>query len=447
MEKENNKESISLFSEDVELPGSDPLEEIFSLNIGDMLTESLISDELAQKINARNTDETENLKKQLKELTAIYSPDKTLSILGLDRKEEYIFFNSIAQAIREICAADVCNIWLEEDAGKSFSLAGSSLKVEFSDVREELKSVSEPNFVKKFTGKLRQIECKKNTDFVPLKTLGSDKTIYCLSVPLESCFSRRGVIFLENHTERQFGKHLTGLVETIAKLFAASTAFQGVTEIADNLIADEKASVYDLRSTRAELTSLIGDLGILQQNFVERLAETVDGRSGYDVNHSKRVARLAGKICSVLELNEKTKDLVYYAALLRNIGKITIPIELFNKKGKLTKEDWKKLYNHPNVGVSFLMCINFMAEVIPYIHYHKERWDGKGPAGLRGEGIPLGSRIIAVADAFCALISKRSYRNAMSVEEALEIIKSESDQKWDPMLVEVLLKLESQEDD
>ena len=119
--------------------------------------------------------------------------------------------------------------------------------------------------------------------------------------------------------------------------------------------------------------------------------------------------RAHGSDLYFLKLNEKTSDLIYYAGLLQNVGKITLPEDLFNHGGKLTKEDWERLQNHPNVGVNLLMNINFLSEVIPYIHYHKERWDGRGePEGLKGMSIPFGSRIIAVADAFSALTSDRS---------------------------------------
>ena len=90
------------------------------------------------------------------------------------------------------------------------------------------------------------------------------------------------------------------------------------------------------------------------------------------------------------------------------------------------------------------MSINFLSEVVPYIHYHKERWDGKGePEGLSGYSIPLGSRIIAIADAYCAMVSKRSYRAAMPVQEALMIIQEESKIKWDPILVDALVHLKN----
>ena len=90
------------------------------------------------------------------------------------------------------------------------------------------------------------------------------------------------------------------------------------------------------------------------------------------------------------------------------------------------------------------MSINFLSEVIPYIHYHKERWDGKGvPEGLKANSIPLGSRIIAVADAYTAMTSERSYRDAMDKQKALNIIKEEAGIKWDPVIVDALIRLKS----
>ena len=109
------------------------------------------------------------------------------------------------------------------------------------------------------------------------------------------------------------------------------------------------------------------------------------------------------------------------------------------KDGLRTKEDWEKLQNHPNVGVNLLMNINFLSEVVPYIHYHKERWDGLGePEGLKGHSIPLGSRIIAVADAFSAMTADRPYRKAMLKRQAFDEVKKESDSKWDPEIIDAL---------
>lgn len=119
---------------------------------------------------------------------------------------------------------------------------------------------------------------------------------------------------------------------------------------------------------------------------------------------------------------------------------------MFNRNGKLSKEEWEKLQNSPNVGVNLLMNINFLSEVVPYIHYHKERWDGQGePEGLKGMSIPFGSRIIAVADAFSALTSDRPFRDAMDKDKALSIIKSEVGIKWDADVVDALFKVVNKE--
>ena len=92
--------------------------------------------------------------------------------------------------------------------------------------------------------------------------------------------------------------------------------------------------------------------------------------------------------------------------------------------------------------MNLLMNINFLSEVIPYIHYHRERWDGCGePEGLKGNSIPFGSRIIAVADAYTAMTSDRSYRDAMSESDALAIMKEEAGIKWDPDVVNALFEI------
>ena len=172
------------------------------------------------------------------------------------------------------------------------------------------------------------------------------------------------------------------------------------------------------------------------------MATAVDIKGQYSVAHSQNTADLARKLSDELGLNEKTKDLIYYAGLLSNIGKIALPEELFSNRGKLSKEDWDKLKTYSNIGVNILMKINFLSEVVPYICYHKERYDGSGePEGLARMSIPLGSRIIAVADAYSALTSDRAYRKAMTKEEALTIMKQEAGTKWDPIIVDALYEV------
>ena len=203
-----------------------------------------------------------------------------------------------------------------------------------------------------------------------------------------------------------------------------------------------ETSEIELKQARAELTAIIGDLCDYQQNFVEALANAVDKKGQYTVSHSRNTAKLSRGICKKLGLNEKTTDLIYYAALLQNIGKITLPESIFATNGKLSAEELQKIKNHTNVGVNLLMNINFLSEVVPYITYQTERVDGSGsPEGLKGQSIPLGSRIIAVADVYCAMTSDRPYRKALSTDEALKIISEDIDKKWDKDVVKALAQI------
>ncbi len=453
MTEKKMENGVSVFARTTELLGEDPLEEIFALNLGDFLTEHLISDELAKKIKKHDAnDKSDGLKKQLKELISIYSINNTLSVLGFSSKEDYVIYNSIAKTIVQMLDIDACHIFLAEEYAKGLKseeqdivLVGSS--VDFDDDIYSFKigcNADDENFV-------AEAFEKKKTIIIPARQVpailqklatGNLENSEFIAIPMHNNAESVGVVLLQNETAKALSSEFVMLVKTTARLFATSMLLQKLTEETGRTITDEIISSSELQHLRAELTATIGDLGEQQQQFVEMLAKAVDAKSRYSNNHSQNVANLAKELCNYLELNEKTKDLIYYAGLLQNIGKITLPAELFNKKGELSKEEWEKLQNHPNVGVSLLMSINFLSEVIPYIHYHKERWDGKGePEGLKGHSIPLGSRIIAIADAYCALTEDRPYRLAMSKQKALEIISQESEIKWDPVLVNSLVNL------
>ena len=301
------------------------------------------------------------------------------------------------------------------------------------------------SFVSEAFRKKETIEAKNpqfSTKFKAIKALNEEKVKIFTAIPMHNNAQVVGVIVIQSYADKFFQDEYLRLIESIATLFATSMGLQRLIDETSNLIASPEAMSGDLQHMRAELTSLIGDLGDQQQLFVQRLASAVDAKGQYKVSHSQNTADLSRMICRRLGLNEKTIDLIYYAGLLQNIGKITLPEEIFNHGGKLTQEDWDKLQNHPNVGVNLLMNINFLSEVVPYIHYHKERWDGSGePDGLSGHSIPLGSRIIAVADAFSAMIADRPYRKAMMKSQALEIMKKESESKWDPIIIDALIQV------
>ena len=121
MSKKKTETGISVFSRSENLLEADPIEEIFALNLGDFLSEHLISKELAQKIERKNEDKTLSLKKQLKELVSIYSINNTLSILGFSNKDDYIIFNAIAKTVKQMLEADACHIFLSKDNALSMA--------------------------------------------------------------------------------------------------------------------------------------------------------------------------------------------------------------------------------------------------------------------------------------------------------------------------------------
>ena len=443
----------SLFSRSIDLMEDDPLEEIFALNIGDFVSEYLISEDLANKIGRDVKDKTTRLKSQLKELISIYSLDNTLCVLGFSSQDEYVVYNSIAKTLTQILDVDACHIYLTGEFTKGLNfedkilgLVGSSVDFDEDIYAKRLGyTKDDKSIVVKAFKTLEKVQIKdvsKIDNFIPKYELKEYDVKSLAVVPMHNNAHVVGVIVIENYKEKTIKRAYMNLLETIGRLFGTSMHLQKTIEETETLINEDTIFAEELQHKRAELTSLIGDLGATQQAVVEKLAKAVDEKGQYKVAHSQNTADLSRKLCKQLGLNEKTTDLVYYAGLLQNIGKITLPESLFANKGKLSKEEWEKLQNHPNVGVNLLMNINFLSEVIPYIHYHRERWDGHGePEGLKGNSIPFGSRIIAVADAYTAMTSDRSYRKAMSKEQALEIIKEEAGIKWDPVVVNALFEV------
>ena len=409
MSKEEKKQSgVSIFGQSDYFVGADPIEEIFALNLGDFLTENLISEDLAKKISVKS-NKKERLINQLKELIDLYSSKNTLCVLDFDNKEEAAIYTSIAKSIVQILEVESCRIFFEK--GDKYILTGNSKKDE-NDFR----------FNKE--------------DLVHNEVIEQNEYI---CIPIRNSITPIGAI--EIKIEKKLEDDFLEVILSIANLLGTTITLQKIIEETNKEIDSIDSSEFDLKKLRGDLTALIGDLCDYQQNFVESLATAVDRKGQYTVAHSRNSAKLARGICSKLGLNEKTTDLIYYAALLQNIGKITLPEKLFATNGKLSSEELNKIKNHTNIGVNLLMNINFLSEVVPYITYQTERVDGSGsPEGLKGQSIPLGSRIIAVSDAYCAMTSDRPYRKAMDSQKALSILKEEAGIKWDPDVINALIQ-------
>lgn len=445
----DEEKGASLFGRSIDLVEGDPLEEIFALNLGDFISENLISEDLAKKIGSSEKNKTAKLKNQLSELVSVYSMNNTLSVIGFNSKDDYIIYNSIAKTMTQILECDTSYVYLTKEFAcglnnveKDIVLAGTSVDFAKDVFSENIGfNLDEDEPVVQALKNIHTISVSpENIQHIKkFKQLKEENVKQYIAIPMHNNANVVGIFVLENYTEKNFRKEFITLVEAMAKLFGTSISLQKTINIVNELIDSPNAELVELQHMRAELTALIGDLGDNQESFIKSLANAVDVKGQYSVAHSQNTANLARKLSAELGLNEKTKDLIYYAGLLQNIGKITLPEELFSNRGKLSKEDWDKLKNYSNIGVNILMKINFLSEVVPYICYQKERYDGSGePEGLARMSIPLGSRIIAVADAYSALTSDRAYRKAMSKEQALSIMKQEAGIKWDPIIVDAL---------
>jgi HD-GYP domain-containing protein (c-di-GMP phosphodiesterase class II) len=129
-------------------------------------------------------------------------------------------------------------------------------------------------------------------------------------------------------------------------------------------------------------------------------------------------------------------------ALLHDIGKIAISDDILLKPGKLNKEEWLAMREHPDIGARMIEGIPFLQDAIPVIRYHQERWDGSGyPVGMKAEAIPLEARVFAVADVFDALTSTRPYRQRVTINEAIKHIRDQAGIEFDPTIVDALERL------
>ncbi|NPV27311.1 MAG: HD domain-containing protein [Firmicutes bacterium] len=177
---------------------------------------------------------------------------------------------------------------------------------------------------------------------------------------------------------------------------------------------------------------------------VEALAAAVDARDHYTAKHSRFVAELSSAIAQALGLVKEEAFQVGMAGLVHDVGKIGVSDSILNKQGPLTVEERQIIQTHPIVGGNIMRELRNLNRLEPAIVHHHERFDGKGyPAGLAGQGIPLPARILAVADAYHAMISDRPYRRRLTKRAALAELEANKNTQFDSRVVDALLKIET----
>ena len=175
---------------------------------------------------------------------------------------------------------------------------------------------------------------------------------------------------------------------------------------------------------------------------VKALVSLADAKETSGGGHSRRVMEYAIMGAREIPLPMEEEQTLEYAALLHDIGKLSLPDEILNKAESLTDEEWQMVRTHPVVGYNLLKDIPFIKDASTFILYHHEKYNGTGyPDGIAGKEISLGGRILAVADVFDALVSDRPYRKGMRLERTIEIIKEDSGKHFDPNVVQAFLKV------
>jgi len=182
--------------------------------------------------------------------------------------------------------------------------------------------------------------------------------------------------------------------------------------------------------------SLAAQLDDANLATVEALAATVDAKDAYTRGHSGRVSGYAAAIASALDLPDADIARIRQAGLLHDVGKIGVPDAILLKPGALSDEEFAVIKEHPAIGERILQGLPFLAEILPAVRHHHERWDGRGyPDGLVGAAIPSDAAILAVADSLDAMTSSRTYRQALPVAEAIRRVREDVGARYDPRVV------------
>jgi putative nucleotidyltransferase with HDIG domain len=204
---------------------------------------------------------------------------------------------------------------------------------------------------------------------------------------------------------------LTAAAVTIAPLLLIYLAQSSARQL-----EDAAETIQERNVQLAETTELV----IARSTAaLEALSATIDARDAYTAGHSRRVRAISQALAEQIGLDTQAIETVAQAALLHDIGKIAVPDSVLLKKGKLESDEWLVMRSHPEQGARIIERLGYLADVVPAIRHHHERVDGGGyPDGLQGEQIPLPARIIHVADSLDAMLTRRVYRDAMSLEEA-----------------------------
>lgn len=209
------------------------------------------------------------------------------------------------------------------------------------------------------------------------------------------------------------------------------------------LLIKTLAELDDLRKNlQTEVKKQTKKAERLSEQVILTLAKTIDAKDKYTNGHSERVAAYSREIAKRMGMSEQEQQDIYYMGLLHDIGKIGVPGAIINKEGRLTDEEYRIIKKHPEIGAEILATISELPDISIGAKYHHEKYDGTGyPSSAAGENIPLQARIIGIADAYDAMTSKRSYRDALLQQTVREEIEKGSGTQFAPECADILLQM------
>jgi len=258
------------------------------------------------------------------------------------------------------------------------------------------------------------VDIRKDPRTKYLDIVKREKLVGLLSVPILQRGKPVGIITVYTSKPRDFTQNEIDLLS----VFASQAS-----------VAIENARLYEKMKDQ-------------YLSMVMALAAAIETKDSYTHGHSQKVMEYAVKIAREMDLSEDEIEKIKYAGILHDIGKIGIRDAILAKQEKLTAAERSELRNHPQYGAFIMERVEFLKDIAPLTLYHHEKFDGTGyPLGLKGEAIPLGARILAVADTFDSMIADRPYRKAFPFEEVVKEMKKVSGTQLDPAVVEVFLNI------
>jgi putative nucleotidyltransferase with HDIG domain len=174
--------------------------------------------------------------------------------------------------------------------------------------------------------------------------------------------------------------------------------------------------------------------------IIKALAATVDAKDHYTLGHSQKVSQYSVMVAEELGLSGREHEIIKYAALLHDLGKIALPDDIIKKPSRLSEQEFEVVRKHPSIGAKIIKEIEALAGMVPIVLHHHERFDGKGyPDGLKGEDIPIGARIVHVTDAYDTMVSARAYRDMLPPELAISELRKNAGAQFDPKIVDIFI--------